>query len=84
MALQLTDLLKLIRILRLGKIIRFTRTRDDIKSSLRLLMLIVYLLLWVHLTGCIWFLVVSIEATWVPVPDFFTGDSTVFDDSVWT
>lgn len=27
---------------------------------------------------------VSIEATWVPVPDFFTGDSTVFDDSVWT
>lgn len=51
MALQLTDLLKLIRIFRLGKIIRFTRTRDDIKSAMRLLMLIVYLLLWVHLTG---------------------------------
>jgi hypothetical protein len=83
-ALQLSDLLKLIRILRLGRIIRFMRAKDTVKSSMRLGMLVLYLLLWVHFTACIWWIVVSVESTWVPVPDFFTGESDVFNQDVWT
>jgi hypothetical protein len=83
-ALQLSDLLKLIRILRLGRIIRLMRAKDTFKSSMRLVMLVMYLFLWVHFTACFWFMIVSIEEEWVPVPDFFTGTSTIFNEDVWT
>jgi len=70
--LTLTDLLKLIRILRLGRIIRLMKSKSEVKNSFRLGMLVLYLLLWVHLTGCLWMVVVSDKDNWVPVPDWFT------------
>lgn len=77
-AMQATDMLKLIRILRLSKIIRLMRSKSEIKNTFRLAMLVMYLLLWVHFTGCIWFLVVRGEGDWVPVPDW--GSETKFYD----
>ena len=77
-AMQATDMLKLIRILRLAKIIRLMRSKQEVKNTFRLAMLVMYLLLWVHFTGCIWFLVVRPEGDWVPVPDW--GSDTKFYD----
>lgn len=58
---QLSDLLKLNRILRLSRIIRLMRAREDVKGFAKLLQLTLYLVVWVHLTGCIWFLIVKSE-----------------------
>lgn len=79
---QLSDLLKLTRILRLGRIIRFTRARDDIKATLKLMQLTLYLIMWVHLTGCIWFLMIRGDEEWVPVPDFVTGVTDLYDRDI--
>lgn len=80
---KLSDLLKLTRILRLGRIIRFTRTRDDIKATLKLFQLTLYLIMWVHLTGCVWFLVIRMDDVWIPVPDFLTGTTMLYQDDIW-
>jgi hypothetical protein len=77
--LSMTDMLKLIRILRLGRIIRLMRAKSFFKFTMRLMMLVMYLLLWVHFTGCIWYIVIREEGDWVPVPDW--GSPTEFYNS---
>lgn len=80
---QLSDLLKLLRILRLGRIIRFTKARDEAKTTMKLLQLSLYLVVWVHLTGCMWFLAVSTTEDWIPVQNL-GSDYEIFESDVWT
>ena len=80
---QLSDLLKLVRILRLGRIIRFSRTRDDVKATMKLLQLTLYLFMWVHCSACLWFVIVRSEEEWIPVPDFLTGTTTLYQEGIW-
>jgi cyclic nucleotide gated channel len=74
--LQLTDMLKMIRILRLARIIRMMRAKEDVKSTMKLFTLCIYLLLWIHLTGCLWFMILKEKDNWIPVPDW--GSPTTF------
>jgi len=60
------------------------RARDEVKSSMRLMMLTLYLLLWVHFVACLWFAVVKMEKEWVPVPDWMTGETEFWSEDVWT
>lgn len=39
--------------------------------------------MWVHLTGCIWFLIIRDDEEWVPVPDFLTGTTEVYESGIW-
>jgi len=45
---QLFSLLKLVRVLRLGKLISIMKVKDDIKLSLKLLKLIFFLMIYLH------------------------------------
>ena len=83
-ALKVTDMLKMTRILRLRRIIRLMKERHTVKASMNLVVLVFYLVLWVHFTGCIWWMVVNIEGLWIPVPDFFTATSDVFNSDIWS
>lgn len=49
--LQLFGILKLVRVLRLGRIITYMNARDDIKLSLKLMKLIFFLILYLHCFG---------------------------------
>ena len=49
--------LKLIRILRLGRLINYLNESDDFKLQLRLFKLCFMLLLYIHITACTWFFV---------------------------
>ena len=53
--------LKLIRILRLTRIIDFMKTSDELKLYLKFFKLIFFLVLYIHLSGCAWFFVCTIE-----------------------
>ena len=66
----LFGLLKTTRVLRLGRIIRFINTRDDIKLTLKLLQLVYFLVLYLHLIGCCWFLIHNINQEWIPPQDY--------------
>ena len=81
---SLTDVFKVVRIVRLNRIIRVSALTDYVKSTIRLLATTIYLLLFVHFTACIWWIVVTIDNNWVPVPDWTDGTTTIFEESKWT
>lgn len=63
---QLFGLLKLFRIFRLSKLITFLKLKDDMKMSLKLMKLIFFLFMYLHIVACIWFYLVKQDETWMP------------------
>ena len=53
--------LKLFRILRLTKIIDFMKSSDELKLQLKFFKLVFFLILYIHLSGCTWFFVCTLE-----------------------
>ena len=58
-ALQMFGLLKLVRVLRLGRIIAYLNLKDDVKMSLKLMKLVFFLVIYIHCWACLWFLIVK-------------------------
>lgn len=59
--------LKLIRILRLGRLIKYLNSSEDLKQQILIFKLIFLLLLYLHFTGCMWYFVcLQSGAMWVP------------------
>lgn len=56
--LEIFGVLKLGRILRLSKIIRFLRTTNDIKASLRIFKMVLFLMVYLHCYTCSWWVIV--------------------------
>ena len=48
------SLLKMFRVLRLNKFITYLNQNREIKTSLRIMKLCFFLIVYIHLTGCIW------------------------------
>ena len=48
------SILKLSRVLRLSKLIMYLNSTDDFKSSLKVMKLCFFLILYVHFSGCVW------------------------------
>lgn len=51
---EIFGILKLGRILRLSKIIQFLRTTEDVKASLRIFKMVLFLLVYLHCYTCLW------------------------------
>ena len=64
---QAFGLLKLGRVMRLNKIISFVQVENDIKSVLQVVSLIFFLIVYIHIYGCIWWIIVRDDQTWIPV-----------------
>lgn len=68
--------LKLLKIFKVSRITRFTKViqklelKEDQKAMVKIFKLILTLLLIMHIIGCIWFIVVTVEEKWVPPLDF--------------
>jgi len=58
--------LKLVRILRLGKVVMLLRARESIKLTIKFLQLMLFLILYTHLIACTWFFIVKADSEWVP------------------
>ena len=78
--LALFGLLKLNRIARLNRIINYMRARNDVKLGTRILQLVLFLFMYVHLLGCAWWVVAMYDGTWVPA----SGDRDVYQKDTWT
>ena len=72
-------MLKLARVLRLGKIITYLNLKDDVKMSLKLGKLIFFLIIYIHINGCIWYMIVSSDKIWVPPMDFSYVTTEMFE-----
>ena len=78
-ALSVFGLLKLLRIFRLSKIIMYMRQREEIKGTMKLLQLLLFLYIYVHLGGWIFFMIVSSDEEWIPPTDSILGGTELYD-----
>ena len=77
-------ILKLGRLLRLNKIIQFLKAAEDIKASLSLIKILLFLFVYFHCYTCVYWLTVSLDMTWFPYnPYLLKGfDGTLYDKSI--
>jgi len=59
-------MLKLFRVLRLSRIINYMNSTDEVKLSLKLFQLCLFLILYIHCTACLLFYIASIDSEWLP------------------
>lgn len=71
--LRVLSLLKLIRILRLNKIIMYLNVKKDIKGWIRLFKVVFFLMMYIHTSACIWFVIVSQDRLWIPPNQYMKG-----------
>lgn len=64
--LQLFSLLKLVRISRLGHIIKSMNVTHDIKNMLKLSKLIFVIIIYIHCLACLWYVIVTVNKQWRP------------------
>jgi len=79
---RLFSLLKMLRLMRLGKVIRFMRTNDKTKLKIELGQLIVIFLLYLHLQACFWFMLTYSGGVYIP-PAQYIHTETVLEGSIW-
>jgi hypothetical protein len=65
---KIFDLLKLIRLLRLGRIITYMKFKQNAKIGFRIVWLLLLYLLISHWIGCLWYMVVN-NTAWIPPKD---------------
>jgi len=80
--LQLLGLLKLVRLLRLGRVIRYMKFKTGLKIGIRIIQLLFFLLLIVHWIGCLWFILVREEDSWMPPKDLDYKQTDFYNDSM--
>lgn len=66
---DLLGIFKLGRLLRLNDIISFMKATDDVKSSLKLIKLILFLFVYIHIFACFWWFMVNFDKVWIPPID---------------
>lgn len=76
-------MLKAVRVLRLSKVIQNLNIRQDIKAYLKVLKLIFYLFMYIHIIACIFHYVISAKKVWVRGTDYplqprFGGEKDIF------
>jgi len=70
---DLLGIFKLGRLLRLNDIISFMKASDDVKSSLKLVKLIMFLIVYIHLFACNWWFMIKSDKVWIPPIDMPRG-----------
>jgi len=82
--LRLFSMLKLLRVLRLGRIITYMNTTDDIKLSLKLLKMFFFLVMYIHGLACFWFYIVSLDEEWVPPFNLVYNEYSLYEAGLLT
>lgn len=76
--LKFIQMLKLIRLLRLGRMITFLKANQKLKFSMKIIQLIFFLMLVNHWINCVWYSTVSSDETWYPPKDLDAKDKFAY------
>ena len=75
---KFVGMIKMVRLLRLGRIITFIKANQNIKLSIKIFQLILFLLLASHWTACFWYFITSFSKTWFPPKDIDSQKTIAF------
>lgn len=70
----------MVRILRFNRLIDYMNSTDDIKLSLHLIKTMLTIILYIHITSCLWFYFTNIDKTWEPE---ITNNKSFFLEYGW-
>ena len=73
--LQLITLTKVIRLLRLSKILVFMRATSYTKLTIKLLQLLFIFVVYLHITACLWFMLIDTSQVFIPPALYIDGHS---------
>lgn len=57
------------RVLRLNKIIQFLKSAENIKASLKIFKMVLFLFIYLHIFTCYWWSIVKETKSWIPPED---------------
>jgi hypothetical protein len=80
--LDLFQIIKINRVLRFTRVISFINTSENVKLTLRLFKLILYLMIYIHWQACAWFYYTKQDRMWYPVPDLIMDIRTFYDHGI--
>ena len=78
-ALNIFGILKVARVLRLGRIIKVLNARQEVKLTLELCNLVFSLILYIHLAGCLWHYIHKDPKNWIPPLDYMFVKTDLYD-----
>ena len=76
--LKVLGILKITRIPLLSTIINRLDMRDDVKAYFAILVMTIYLFIYVHCATCLFFYIMSLDKSWVPLKDFPLRSTDMF------
>ena len=77
---KITSLIKLLRVFRISAMITYMNTTEDVKLLLELCKLLFFLLLYIHCTACLIYLVADSDGSWIPTTyDYYMYQDSYFD-----
>jgi hypothetical protein len=72
---KLLGALKLVRVMRLGRIIAYLRVTAEVKAGLQIIKLIFSIILYLHCFGCTFYYIAKSDKTWVPPINYNDGEA---------
>ena len=79
---KMFSLLKLMRILRLSRILMYMNLKDNAKMSLKLAKLLFFIIMYLHLQGWAWYIIVKTNETWIPPLDYVYIVTGIYEETV--
>jgi CRP-like cAMP-binding protein len=76
-------LLRIIRVSRLQNMLTHIRVGDEVKLVIKLMQLLLYLIMYVHVIGCWWFMLICENETWLPPTDIIRGTTEIYNSGAW-
>lgn len=79
------SMVKLTRVLRIQKLINYLNSTEEIKNTLNLMKTLLFVILYIHVTACFWFFIITKAKLWTPgnwacpscdTRDYFTDEET--------
>ena len=72
-------MLKLVRLLRLGRMITFLKANQKLKISMKISQILFFLLLTIHWINWLWYLTIDSNKTWFPPKDLDSKETIAYD-----
>jgi hypothetical protein len=81
--LKIFGMLKLVRLMRLGRMVSFMSANKSFKLSMTLVQLLFILILVIHWIACVWYGVIGLEggSTWIPPKDVDWDHTIIYTET---
>lgn len=79
--LRFFGLLKMVRLLRLGRMISFLRSKQRLQFSMKIIQILFFLFIIIHWINCLWSFLTTREEVWFPPKDLDSRETKAYEAS---